>query len=172
MHLRARGSGFGTHLHMRTQERASEKETEGDIWHANENVCSSLKNRCVICGVVFMFVGRSVKEVWPLTVMHINTMHHVMSTHFVTVCPDPAVNSGYPGNQVVGGLHHWFHQGLWEGKKAHGEALFRNDSDEKQARLKDTKRKKKKLFVVRTLPNESGSAKTRLHLRLRTLFIW
>lgn len=53
------------------------------------------KKKGVLC--VFMFVVRSVKEVLPLTVMHANTMQLVMSTHLVTVCPDAAVNRGYPG---------------------------------------------------------------------------
>lgn len=48
--------------------------------------------------MLFTFAGKSL----PLTVMHTNPMHHVMSTHLVTVCPDPAVNIG---NQVVGGVH-------------------------------------------------------------------
>lgn len=55
-----------------------------------------------MCGVAFMFMGRSVEEVSPLTVMHANTMHHVMSTHLVTVCSDAAVNRRYPGNQAGG----------------------------------------------------------------------
>lgn len=125
-----------------------------------------------MCDVVFMFMGRSVEEVLPLTVRHANTMHH-MSTHLVTVCSDPAVNRGYPGNQVVGGVRHWFHQYLLEGKNAHGEAFFRNDSNIKTERLRGTKRqKKKKPFGVRTVQSESDSAKTCLHLLSRTLFIW
>ncbi len=99
MYLRARGSGFGKHLHMRTQERASESQGRGHTWlqNANEHVCSFSQKRCDMCVGVLMFVGRPAKEVLRLTVMHVDTVHHVMSTHY-TVCLGQAVNRGCPGN--------------------------------------------------------------------------
>lgn len=51
-----------------------------------------------------MLVGKSVKEVSPLTVKCAMAMHHVMSLDLVTMCPDTTVNRVYPGNQE-GGVH-------------------------------------------------------------------
>lgn len=97
-----------------------------------------------MCGVAFMFMGRSVEEVSPLTVMPANTMHHVMSTHLVTVCSDAAVNRRYPGNQAVGGVRHRCHQYLLKGTWK----LFRNYSNIKREMLRGTKRQKKRSHLV------------------------
>lgn len=51
MRFWARGSGFSKHLHMRTQERASEKERQEHVWlqNANKEVVQLLKNKGVKC---------------------------------------------------------------------------------------------------------------------------
>lgn len=94
------------------------------------------------------------------------------------MCSDTAVNRGYPGNQVVGGVCHWLHQWLWEGKNAQREALFRGELGKKKEtgalrgkKKEEEKTVKPKNKKVRTMPSERG-VKTCLPLLLRTPVAW